>query len=99
MTDIQTDVPESGVGYFHIEEGPDRVAEMEVEVTGKEMSVFHTEVAPVLEGKGVAGKLLETMVAFAREHGLKVKPLCPYVFAQFKRHPDRYADIWLKETV
>ncbi len=99
MTDIQTTVPESGVGYFHIEEGPDRVAEMEVEVNGKEMTVYHTEVAPVLEGKGIAKQLLETMVAYAREHQLQVKPLCPYVHAQFKRHPDLYKDIWLKETV
>ena len=99
MTAIQTDVPESGVGYFHIEEGPDRVAEMEVEVIGKEMSVFHTEVAPVLEGKGIAKQLLETMVAYARENDLKVKPLCPYVLAQFKRRPEQYADIWQKEAV
>ena len=99
MTDIQTDVPESGVGYFHIEEGSDRVAEMEVEVIGKEMSVFHTEVAPVLEGKGIAKQLLETMVAYAREHQLQVKPLCPFVHAQFKRHPELYSDIWQKEKV
>ena len=99
MTSILTDVPQSGVGYFHIEEGTDRVAEMEVEVLGKEMSVFHTEVAPVLEGRGIAKQLLETMVAYAREHDLKVKPLCSFVHAQFKRHPEQYADIWQKEAV
>jgi len=99
MTSIQTDVPHSGVGYFHIEEGPDRVAEMEVEVIGNEMSVFHTEVAPVLEGKGVAKQLLETMVLYARQNNLKVKPLCPYVHAQFRRRPELYADVWKKETV
>jgi len=37
------------------------------------------------------------MVTYAREKGLKVIPLCPYVSAQFKRHPDTYADVWNKD--
>ncbi|HEU4902844.1 MAG TPA: N-acetyltransferase [Flavisolibacter sp.] len=35
-----------------------------------------------------------TMVDYARKNGLKVIPLCPYVHAQFKRHPADYADVW-----
>jgi predicted GNAT family acetyltransferase len=34
------------------------------------------------------------MVGYARERKLKIIPLCPYVQAQFKRHPDTYADVW-----
>ena len=37
------------------------------------------------------------MVDYARKHDLKVIPLCPYVHAQFKRHPDEYADVWNKQ--
>jgi uncharacterized protein len=40
--------------------------------------------------------LLSTMVDYAREHKLKVIALCPYVHAQFERHPDKYSDIWNK---
>jgi uncharacterized protein len=36
------------------------------------------------------------MVDYAREHKLKVIPLCPYVNAQFRRHPDQYQDVWNK---
>ena len=34
------------------------------------------------------------VVTYAREHKLKVIALCPYVSVQFKRHPQKYADIW-----
>lgn len=36
------------------------------------------------------------MSDYAREHELKVIPLCFYVYAQFKRHPEQYAGIWKK---
>jgi predicted GNAT family acetyltransferase len=38
------------------------------------------------------------MAAYARGHHLKVIPLCPFVNAQFKRHPEEYADIWEKRA-
>jgi predicted GNAT family acetyltransferase len=45
----------------------------------------------------VAQQLLNHMVEYAREHKLKVIPLCPYVLAQFKRHPEKYVDLWNKD--
>jgi predicted GNAT family acetyltransferase len=36
------------------------------------------------------------MVDHARKNGLKVIALCPFVHAQFKRHPEQYEDIWNK---
>jgi hypothetical protein len=38
--------------------------------------------------------MLQAMVDHARKNGLKVIPLCPYVHAQFKRHPQEYSDLW-----
>lgn len=75
-------------------EGEEKLGEMEIAVTEDTLTVFHTEVQPKAEGKGLAKQLLETMVAYAREKGLQVVPLCPYVYAQFKRHPETYADVW-----
>jgi predicted GNAT family acetyltransferase len=49
------------------------------------------------EGRGFAGLLLERLVNYAKESGLKIVPLCPYVNAQFRRHPEKYAEIWFRE--
>ncbi|MGF1925978.1 MAG: N-acetyltransferase, partial [Bacteroidia bacterium] len=46
--------------------------------------------------KGLAKMMLNSMVAYARAHHIKVVPLCPYVHAQFKRHPQDFEDIWHK---
>ncbi|HET8752851.1 MAG TPA: N-acetyltransferase, partial [Salinimicrobium sp.] len=35
---------------------------------------------------------------YARNNDLKVIPLCPYVYAQFKKHPDEFSDIWKKQS-
>lgn len=52
------------------------------------MFMTHTEVAPELEGQGIASELVRAALAHAREHGLKVRPLCSYVQAYVRRHPE-----------
>lgn len=48
----------------------------------------HTFTPPSARGKGIALQLVEAMVADAREKGFTIRPSCPYVVAQFRRHPD-----------
>lgn len=45
--------------------------------------IDHTEVDPSLAGQGIGRKLLDALVAWARETKTKVMPLCPYAKAQF----------------
>jgi len=52
------------------------------------MQITHTEVAPELEGRGIAAVLVRAALAHAKEHGLKVRPLCSYVQAYMRRHPE-----------
>ena len=52
------------------------------------MHVTHTEVAPELEGRGIAAMLVEAALAHAAASGLKVRPLCSYVRAYMRRHPE-----------
>lgn len=75
-----------------------KAGKMDISVIGKKLTVYHTEVDPEHEGKGFAKILLERLVSYARENDLKIVPLCPYVHLQFKRHPDEYSDVWLKEN-
>ena len=51
-----------------------------------------TYVPPEARGKGIAQKLVEALVADAREQGFTIDPACSYVYALFKRHPE-WADV------
>ena len=94
MHNIEFKIDNRGRGAFYIEEGLERVAEMEVGIQDGNLTVYHTEVAEKLQGKGIAAKLLSAMVTYAEERRLKVIPLCSYVLTQFKRNPSMYESIW-----
>ena len=98
MEDVKLDMNEKGRGAFVSKDGVELLGEMVVSVSDRNLTVYHTEVSPRAEGKGLAKKLLSTMVEYARQNGLQVIPLCPYVHAQFKRHPDEYADVWKTDS-
>jgi uncharacterized protein len=52
------------------------------------MVIAHTEVAPALEGRGIAGALVQAALDHARAAGLKVHPACSYAQAYLQRHPE-----------
>ncbi len=56
------------------------------------LTTEHTLVAPEIGGRGIAGKLVEALIADARAEGWKIVPECSYVAAAFKRHPE-WADL------
>jgi predicted GNAT family acetyltransferase len=97
MEDIQLKLEANGRGIFFIEKDNERVALMEIGIKDSVMTVYHTEVSDRLKGQGVGNKLLEHMVAYARDNKLKVIPLCKFVLLQFTRHPEKYADVWKKD--
>lgn len=96
MSEVKLNVNSKGEGAFNLMEDMEKKGEMVVRIDGALLTVYHTEVAAQDEGKGFAKKMLDSMANYARQDGLKVVPLCPYVHAQFKRHPDEYADIWYR---
>lgn len=94
MNEVKLYIDEKGDGDFFISETEQKIATMQIGIHGNELTVYHTEVSETYEGKGLAKKMMLTMVDYARKNNLKVFALCPYVFAQFKRHPEEFADIW-----
>ncbi|HEY8003737.1 MAG TPA: GNAT family N-acetyltransferase [Phenylobacterium sp.] len=48
----------------------------------------HTEVPDAFAGKGVASALAKVALGYARDHGLKVKPICPFMAGYIKKHPE-----------
>jgi predicted GNAT family acetyltransferase len=55
---------------------------------GRHMQIDHTEVPDALQGKGLAGRLAQTALEYARAQNLRVIPLCPFVRTYLKRHPE-----------
>ena len=69
------------------------------EYPGK-IALLHTEVPPILEGRGVATAIIEKSLNYIEQNNLKLIPLCPMVEAYLKRHPDwkRIVDQGVEET-
>ena len=52
----------------------------------------HTVVPESLEGKGVGSALAKAALGYAREHELKVIPLCTFMAGYIRKHPE-WADV------
>jgi uncharacterized protein len=72
-------------------------AYLSYERRGDRIVYDHTKVPPALEGHGLAAKLARTALEYARAHGLKVVPVCPYVASYICKHPD-YQDLVAPES-
>ncbi len=57
-----------------------------------EIMFIHTEIDEAYEGKGLGSVLVRHVLDDARERGLAVLPLCPFVRAWISRHED-YLDL------
>jgi uncharacterized protein len=69
--------------------GVDGEAELRFTVRGPSLiSADHTEAPASMRGTRAALALVEHMIADARSSGFKIIPVCPYVLAQYKRHPE-----------
>ena len=50
--------------------------------------LIHVEADPAMRGTGAAARLMDGIVALAREKSLQIVPRCPYAVDWFKRNPD-----------
>lgn len=76
-------------GSFYIERDSRQVAEMTFSKAGSDKIIIdHTEVDDTLRGEGAGKQLVEAGVNYARKHGLKILPLCPFAKATINRNPD-----------
>lgn len=80
-------------GAFEVIEEGARVGEMTYTQAGPgRIAIDHTEVDPSQNGKGLGKKLVDAGVAFARENGLKIVPLCPFA-KRVLTGSEKYADV------
>ena len=52
------------------------------------LALTHTEVHPDLEGQGIGSAMVKQVLEYVEAHKLSIVPLCPFVAAYIKRHPD-----------
>jgi uncharacterized protein len=64
-----------------------QVGFLDYERHGNEMSILHTEVPPALRGRGLGTLLAKTALDTARESGMRLKVICPFVRAYMRNHP------------
>jgi predicted GNAT family acetyltransferase len=70
-----------------------KYALIQYRMRGDDTLVFtHTEVPPEFEGRGIAGKIAKVALDYAKNEGLTVEPLCPYVATYIKKHAE-YQDL------
>ena len=73
-------------GRFFVQVDQQDVAEMTyVWLADEKIIIDHTAVDTSLKGQGVGRQMVERAVAFAREKGIKIIPLCPFAKSVFDK--------------
>lgn len=55
--------------------------------------LIHTEVPPSMRGKGMGEELVIAVLEDIKKNGWNLIPLCPFVVAYLKRHPEYHSII------
>ncbi len=68
------------------------LAELSYMLTPGTLSITHTYVPDVARGQGVAGRMTQAALEYARRDGLEVVPICSYAAAYLARHKDQHSE-------
>lgn len=92
--EVRIEVEDDGrKGRFAIYENEIYAGEMTFTWAGESKFIIdHTGVEEAFGGKGFGRKLVKAGVDYAREHGVKIFPLCPFARKEFLRH-EEYQDV------
>ncbi len=61
---------------------------IDYKIKDKKIYLIHTEVPAELGGKGVGNAIVLKTLQYCKDNGYAVVPLCPFVAAYIKRHPE-----------
>jgi predicted GNAT family acetyltransferase len=75
-------------GAFYIDEDGEWIAELTYIRNNGVMTIDHTEIDEKLRGEGIGQDMVKAAVDYARESGLKIKPVCPYAKKVIERTPE-----------
>ena len=63
---------------------------------GNNFVITHVGVYPEHRGQGIAAKIVEVSLEYAKQNSLRVIPMCSYAAAYIRRHP-QYMDLTNQE--
>lgn len=76
-------------GMFYIADDDEIIAEIVYANGGNNLIIIeHTEVDERLKGQNIGFELVHKTVEYARTHGLKITPVCPFAKAVFDKRAD-----------
>lgn len=61
---------------------------LDYQLSGDRIVFTHTGVPPAYQGQGLAARLAEAGLHWARAQGLQVVPACSYIRSYIQRHPE-----------
>jgi predicted GNAT family acetyltransferase len=83
-------VPEAS--RYELRAGDQVIGEAAYHRRNGRIAFTHTEVAEALEGRGLGSRLATEALEDARQEGLEVVPLCPFMARFIQEHPE-YQDL------
>ena len=75
----------------------DKLSKLDYIEDGKNFVITHVGVQPELRGQGVAGKIVQVGLEYAKARSLRVVPMCSYAAAYIRRHPE-YAELTRQQS-
>ena len=91
MGDLTITLEQTGTKgrYVAVAPGVTKPAELHFSKAGPTLVIAsRTDVPEAMRGMGVGRSLVERLIADARTEGFRIVPLCPFVKAQYARHPE-----------
>lgn len=91
MADIRIAIEDDGRHGRYIAQIDGIASEAELTFTHRGpdlISADHTGAPDAMRGTGAARALVDYLIADARARGFRIIPLCPYVRAQYEKHPE-----------
>jgi Predicted acetyltransferase len=64
-----------------------QLSKLDYMLDGGTIVMTHVGVYPEQRGQGVAGKLTQVALEYAKENSLRVIPMCPYIATYIHRNP------------
>lgn len=92
MSDQVDVVDNPGRSRFELRVAGEPAGHAEYRLQPGRMVFTHTEIDPGFQGRGLAGRLAGAALDAARDRGVQVTPLCPYIAGYIRKHPE-YVDL------